>query len=152
MNGRNGMHSQHKGFTLTELMITVAIVATMAAIAVPSYRQYVMRANRADATAALLRLASQQERFYLQNNTYATEAELADAPPDGLGMPGTERGFYELSIDAPDPTVGYEATATAVAGEDQEDDTDCRSFTVNAQGVRSALDASNGDNTERCWR
>lgn len=140
------------GFTLVELMITVAVVAIMAAIAVPSYRQYVMRANRVDATSALLRLASAQERFYLQNNRYAGAGEIADAPPAGLGIGGTERGFYGLAIDSDDLAVGYVATATAIAGEAQGDDTDCVGFSVDQQGLRRAEDADAGDNTERCWR
>jgi len=146
------MNRQHKGFSLVELMVTVAVVATIAAVAIPSYRQYVMRASRADATAALLRLASNQERFYLQNNTYASDAEMGDAPPDGLGMAGTERGFYALSIESDDLTARYLAKATVAVGEDQEDDTDCVEFSVNEQGLRAAENSDGGDNTDRCWR
>ena len=60
------------GFTLMELMITLAIVALLAAIAVPSYREYIIRSNRIDATSALLKIAAAQEKFFLQNNSYAT--------------------------------------------------------------------------------
>lgn len=144
----------NEGFSLIELMVTVAVVAIIAAVAIPSYRQYIRRANRTDATAALLRLAGTQERFYLQNNTYASNDQLDDDPPGGLGINGTERGFYSLIVDA-DPAgldVGYTATATVVAGEDQEDDADCASFSVTSQGVRSAIDSGGLDNTEECWR
>jgi type IV pilus assembly protein PilE len=148
------MNPKSKGFTLIELMITVAIVALITAVAVPSYRQYVMRANRADATTALLRLTASQERFYLQNNTYASAALLDDAPPAGLGFAGTERGYYVITL-APNGggyQNGYILTATAAAGESQATDTDCQVFTVNEQGQRAAQNATNGDNTVTCWR
>jgi type IV pilus assembly protein PilE len=135
-------------------MITVAIVAVIAAVAIPSYRQYVMRASRADAKAALLAIAGNQERFYLQNNTYASDDLLDDAPPAGLGFGGTDRGFYAITL-APNGggyQNGYIATATVVAGEPQEDDEDCQVFTVNEQGQRGAEDGGGADSTEACWR
>jgi type IV pilus assembly protein PilE len=144
------------GFSLIELMVVVAIVAIIASVAIPSYRQYVMRAKRADAKTALLRLAGNQERFYLQNNTYASQALMDDPPPAGLGIDGTERGFYTLSMD-PAATAGgyqdgYTATATVDAGGEQADDDDCVSFTVDQAGVRTAVDSGGADNTDRCWR
>ncbi|MBM4195896.1 MAG: prepilin-type N-terminal cleavage/methylation domain-containing protein [Gammaproteobacteria bacterium] len=140
------------GFSLTELMVTVAIAATLAGIGIPSYREYVRRANRADATTALLSLASAQERFYLANNTYASAAQLEEAPPDGLGMPSTERGYYTLDIDSDDLTLGYVATATIADGEAQTDDENCVSFSVNERSLRTAENADGDDNTEDCWR
>ena len=62
-------------------------VAVLAAIAVPSYRQYVLRSHRAEAKTALLNVAAAQERFYLQNNTYTTDLTSAPtATPPGLGQ------------------------------------------------------------------
>ncbi len=148
------MKPKSSGFTLTELMITVGIVAVIAAVAVPSYRQYVQRANRADATTALLRLAGAQERFYIQNNTYATDTQLATAPPGGLGFGGTERGFYDIALAAGAGgwQNGYTLTATVTAGEAQADDDACQTFTVNEQGQRAATDDGGTDNTATCWR
>lgn len=146
------MNRHTRGFSLVELMITVAVIAILAAVAVPAYRQYVMRASRTDATAALLRLASAQERFYLQNNRYADDGELADAPPAGLGITGTERGMYALAIDSEDLAVGYVATATAIDGEGQSADTDCVEFSVDQQGLRRAEDSGGTATTDRCWR
>lgn len=148
------MIRRNRGFSLIELLVTVAVVAVIAAVAIPSYRQYVMRASRADAKAALLRLAGNQERFYLANNTYASDDLMDDAPPAGLGISGTERGLYDLEITPHGDglQVGYTATATAVAGEDQADDEDCAVFSVDQQGVRTAENAGGDDNTEACWR
>ena len=67
------MRKTNRGFTLIEAMVVVVIIAIMASIGIPSYRQYMMRAQRADGTGALLRMASAQEKFYLQNNRYAGE-------------------------------------------------------------------------------
>lgn len=148
------MHSTSRGFTLIELMITLAIAAILTAVAVPSYRQYVMRTNRTDATAALLQLAANQERFYVQNNTYASDDLLDDAPPDGLGFPGTERGLYDIAL-APNGggyPNGFIITATATSGESQEHDGACQTFTLNEQGQRGALDGDGADNTDTCWR
>ncbi|MCC7488389.1 MAG: prepilin-type N-terminal cleavage/methylation domain-containing protein [Gammaproteobacteria bacterium] len=146
------MKRQHSGYTLMELLVTVAIVGILTAVAVPSYRQYTLRAKRTDATTALLRLAAMQERFYIQNNTYASADLMDDAPPAGLGIAGTERGYYALDIQSNDLTTGYTATATVDAGGEQADDSDCATFSVTAQGLRSATDSGGADNTDRCWR
>ncbi|CAN5286106.1 N/A [soil metagenome] len=134
-----------RGFSLIELMIALVIVAIVAAIAIPGYRSYVMRTNRGDATAALLRIAAAQEKFYLQNNTYT--ANLDDPPPAGLGIPATANGYYDLSIEQAD-TAGFTATATAIAGGAQADDAECQTFTISEQGVRDSAPAE----AEVCWR
>ncbi len=67
------MRKYMRGITLLELMIVVVIISILTAIAYPNYREYVTRAKRTEAKAALLQIATQQERFYLQNNTYTTD-------------------------------------------------------------------------------
>lgn len=133
-------------------------MAILATASVTGYRQYIQRANRVDATGALLRVSGAQERFYLQNGRYATTAEeLADPPPAGLGITGTERGYYTLAVEAaPDGAVaGYTATATAAGDGPQRDDEDCETFTIDQSGLRGASDADGNDGaavTDRCWR
>ncbi|WP_275407562.1 type IV pilin protein [Variovorax sp. WS11] len=63
---------RQRGFTLIEVMITVAIVAILAAVALPSYRDYVLRGQLVDATHALSAMRANMERFYLDNRTYNT--------------------------------------------------------------------------------
>jgi type IV pilus assembly protein PilE len=134
------MRKKTLGVTLIELIVVVTIVALLATIAIPSYRQFMLRSHRAEAKAALLNLAAAQEKFYLQNNTY-TDA-LDDAPPAGLGLTATtEKGYYTIAIDAAD-TDSFAATATAAGG--QADDTDCATFTIDQAGVRTATSTS-------CW-
>jgi len=133
------------GVTLIELMIVIVVVGILAAIAVPSYRNYVVRAQRTDAMSALLRVAAAQEKFYLQNNTYAATALLDDAPPAGLGINGTENGWYTLAVTSTDLTRDFTVTATPVSGGVQAADTHCASFSLTSTGQKSAT------NTD-CWR
>ncbi|MGJ7498269.1 type IV pilin protein [Variovorax sp. RT4R15] len=64
------------GFTLIELMITVAVVAILAAVALPSYRQYVVRSKRSAAQAQMMDIANRQQQFLLANRNYADKAAL----------------------------------------------------------------------------
>jgi len=148
----NRMHSQ-RGVTLIELVVVMIIVGILTAIAIPSYRSYVLRSQRSDAKDALLALATQQEKHYLQCNTYA--AAIADATDclagELQGAAVSKNGWYQLTIPGGNATT-FSVQATAIAGESQFQDEDCRSFTVTQAGVRSALNSSNADNTAECWR
>lgn len=136
------MTKTQAGMTLIELIVVMVIIGILAAIAIPSYRQYVIRSQRVDATSGLLRLATAQEKFYLQNNTYATQAQIATAPPGGLGIAGTEHGWYTLAITA-SSAAGFTATAVPVAGGPQASDA-CQLFQVDDRGVKTAT-------IPKCW-
>jgi type IV pilus assembly protein PilE len=133
------------GVTLLELMAVVALIGILGIIALPSYRQYVMRAQRTEAKTALLRLQTNQERFYLANRTYGATANLA-----ALGFPTgkTENGTYSIAIAGADANT-YTATATPVAGArvDMTADAMCTSLSLTAQGVKTAT----GSNPTSCW-
>jgi len=136
-----------KGFTLMELLVVVALFSIIMTISVGAYRQYIQRANRTDATSLLLRVAAAQERFYLDNNSYAFADKLDEL---GFDPPDSEHGYYRLAI-APgpsgDPAVDYVATATVVAGGSQADDTDCVEFSITESGVRG----SRPEPPDTCW-
>jgi type IV pilus assembly protein PilE len=136
-----------RGFSLIELLVVVALFSIVMTLSVGAYRQYVQRANRTDAAQLLLRVASAQERFFLDNNRYAMAADL-----DDLGFPTrqSEHGYYELDVvpgPSGDPALEYRATATVVAGGAQADDADCAEFSINESGVRD----SQPEGPDTCW-
>ena len=132
------------GFSLIELMITVGILTILASIALPSYRAYVLRSNRGDATQALLRIAAQQEKFFLQNNTYAGTVDDLNVDTK------SEHGLYDLTVTAGDVN-GFTAEAVANADESQADDDACQTFRIDAQGRKLALDSGGASNDDTCW-
>lgn len=139
------MNRQQKGFTLIELMIAVVIVGILAAVAMPSYQRYIVRAARVAAQGELLALAGMQEKIFLNSNSYAfggatgVTTAYNGTSAGGLGRTSgqTEDGRYAISIvtlaTATDCTpTGATATATGaqqfvlmavpVAGKSQEGD------------------------------
>lgn len=142
---------QWRGFTLVELLIALVVLAILTAIAVPGYRSYVQRAQRAEAQSALLRLQGAQEKFFVQYNRYAPA--LASAVPDGLGARAeTETGLYALSLDITDGGTGFLITATVRPGGAQADDARCASFTIDQNGLKGARSSAGDDASRECWR
>jgi type IV pilus assembly protein PilE len=137
---------KYAGVTLMELMVVIVILGTLAAIGIPTYRQYMQRTHRTEAKSALLRLAAEEERFYLQNNTY-TNNFVALNTPTGRSV----NGVYTLAIPVANVTT-FTLTATPTPGGgtngvDQTPDAECATFTLNDQGIRTAAPDPNG----RCW-
>jgi len=150
------MRNGNTGFTLIELMVVVLIASILVGIGLPGYRDFVIRGGRTDATTALLKLTALQERFYLQNGIYASNAQLAAAPPAGLGFAGSksEHGYYTLTVapNAAGLAVGYTASAAPVAGGKQADDSDCTAFSMDQNGRRGANGGYVPADVAECWR
>jgi type IV pilus assembly protein PilE len=148
------MRKSMRGMTLVELLTVMAIVALLGSIAYTTYRNSVIRSNRTEATAALLSVAAAQEKFYLQNNTYASDDQLEDPPPTGLGLSRTTaNGYYTIALDTgaqDDLTQTFGATATPTSTGGQGDDDDCTAFTIDETGQKGASGAA--DANTRCWR
>ena len=139
---------RHRGVTLMELLVVIAILGIVAAVAIPSYRKYLVRTNRAEAKIALLQLQTAQEKFYMQNNAFTDN--IADASPAGLGLlEVTETNKYDIEIDLDDDAQSYVATASPHAGGGQEDDDECGEFTINQRGTRGV---SGTKGVQACWR
>ncbi len=139
-------NNKMRGFTLVEILITMAIIGILAAIALPAYQGSQLRAGRADGKNALMQVASDQERFYSGSNSYSTNAvPLATTPAATL----TSRdGKYRVTVAAcAGGTIAtcFVATATPQGGQTEDD---CGNLTINQLGVRAA---STGTIAE-CWQ
>jgi type IV pilus assembly protein PilE len=118
---------RHAGVTLIELMITVAVVALLAAVAYPSYVEQVRKSKRTDARTALLQAAQQMERCYTRNQTFV----------GCLSLPFTvQAGTYQVSNGGAAPTQTSFLLVAAPQGS-QAADTKCGSFSITDANVRA---------------
>ena len=134
------MRRHMRGVTLTELMIVVVIVSILTAVAYPQYRQFVARAKRNEAKSCLLQIATLQERFYLQNNTYTTDMSALGWANAGANL--TESDTYSCAINAADANT-FLATATYQNADDEAGK--CLTFTIDGAGTRASAPAPD------CW-
>ena len=134
------MRKYMRGVTLLELMIVVVIIGILTAIAYPNYREYVTRAKRTEAKAALLQIATQQERFYLQNNSYTQDLlVLGFATTPNFT---TDSESYVINVGAADPD-NFTATATFQLGGDEV--AKCLTFQIDGRGAKTSAPDTN------CW-
>jgi len=132
-----------RGFTLIEMMIVVAVIALLGAVALPAYQGSVRKARRVEVRAALTTAAQMLERYYTENNSYAT-ATLGSGAGDVY--PGsTEHGYYALTL--PVKTSTAFTVQGAPVGAQAADA--CGTFTVTSAGVR---DVTGGTlSAADCW-
>jgi len=126
---------QAKGFTLIELMITVAIVAILAAIAYPSYTSYIRKGKRATAQAALMDLASKQQTYLLDRRVYTTvQADI------GFVVPAEIQGAYTFAITcSPSDCSGFSAKAAPAGSQAVASEKD---LTIDNTGAKTPANTS----------
>jgi type IV pilus assembly protein PilE len=138
------------GFTLVELMITVAIVAILGGIAYPSYQAYIKRATRAEARAVVLDIAQKQERYYSSNNSYLAILAPTTAAPTGWqnwsGGTGMTSRKYDVSVALGGGGTSYTITAAPANG---FTDADCGTYTLTSANVRD--NSGNTRPSVDCW-
>jgi type IV pilus assembly protein PilE len=124
-----------RGFTLIELMIVTVVVATLAAIAMPSFMGQIRKARRAEAVDVVAKIQQAQERWRSTCTTYASLITLANTPGDcntatsGLGIGAASNARYTYALSATSGTA-YTITATAISGSSQANDSGCATLEV----------------------
>jgi type IV pilus assembly protein PilE len=132
---------KNSGFTLTELLIAIAIVGILAGVAYPSYMNYLLVSKRSEAQSALTDIANRQEMYYLDHHKYAANLQT------DLGLSAnpfiTDNGYYSITTSSATATADFTLTATAIST--QAADSDCATLQINQNSQRTAT-ASN------CWK
>lgn len=138
---------QQKGFTLIELMVTVAIVGIIAGIAYPSYLKSMQKGRRADAKGALTQASQALERCYSTYGVYnSSNCAEVSALTTGFKSP---KSYYTLS--ATETGTSYTVSATAVSGGPQANDTGCTVMNLSGTGVQSSGSTSSTTDSGSCW-
>jgi type IV pilus assembly protein PilE len=142
------MMRHKRGFTLIELMIVVAIIAILAAIAVPWWGRYTYRARRTDGQKLLLHIAQMEERFYVDNNHYPLTASSLGYNTD---TPVSESGYYQASIANPASSAGQGYRATAIPLNAQANDA-CGHLSIDNTGQKLPAPTNTEANSNgSCW-
>jgi type IV pilus assembly protein PilE len=132
---------RQRGFTLIEVMITVAIVAILAAIALPAYTAYIQRSRVPVGLDALSSMATRMEQYYQDTGNYAKDGGCAIAPP----ADGTVANFTFTCALVGDAGQAFLITATGsgpLAGYE---------YTINQAGARATTDHPKNAGTMTCW-
>jgi type IV pilus assembly protein PilE len=135
------MKAIHRGFTLIEVMITVAIVAILAAVALPAYNDYLLRGRLAEAHGELSAMRSKLETFFLDNRTYVGACVANTVAP----LPTAGRFTYSC------PTLTattYVVQAAGIAAQG----TGGFTYTIDQDNVRATTSVPAGWTTNAtCW-
>jgi len=164
--GGGGAGARSRGFTLMELLITVGILAILAAIAIPSYSAYVVRGQRASAKVVLLQTAQSLERYYTANGAYLTNAGALPLAPVGgtatcLALAPVDAGISTYCVTgAASATGGFTLSATPcgdaaglcpASANNSYTDSGCDVLTIDNSGLKG-IAGSPSLSSDECWQ
>ncbi len=131
------IHSRNRGFSLIELMITIAIIALIATIAFPSYNNYVIKTNRAEGKAITMQVAQTLERCFTRYASYIDE-DCSIGNGDSIA---SENDKFDVS-------VASTATTFTLTSTPDRADPECTTLTLDHRGVRGHSGTGTVDD---CW-
>lgn len=143
---------RQKGFTLIELMVTIAIIGIVAGIAYPSYLKSMQKGRRADAKGAITQATQAMERCYSTYGKY-NDANCPEIAALTSGFP-SPKGYYTISFVTPstdDTGTTYKVTATAISGGAQANDTGCTIMALSSTGAQISGSNTSTSDTGSCW-
>lgn len=133
------------GFTLIELMITVAIIGVLGAIAYPSYQDSVRKSRRAEGRSAMMEVLQQQERYMTQNNTYLAFSDTATSSVfKNFSGDSKAKASYWIGSRA---CSGDIKICVEVFGTPKYTDPDITELTITSTGIKGCT----GSKTSICW-
>lgn len=139
-------HRSLQGFTLIEVMIVVAVIGILAAIALPSYNDYIRRGQLPEAFNALSEYRVKMEQYYQDNRNYGGAACASAASANGWNTFPTTIKYFTFTCDLGATKQSYTITATGglskAAG---------HTYTINEQGQRKTTKFKNATVDQGCW-
>ena len=129
-----------KGFTLTELIITIAVLGIIAAVAIPSYDSYKRKGYRMDAISYLTAAAAFEEEWMSENSSYTSNKA-------NIGGDDTQEDHYTITVTA--DATSFTITATPKGA--QTSDKDCAEYSIDHIGRKLAEKDDASDNSTKCW-
>lgn len=130
-----------KGFTLIELMISVAIIGILASVVYPAYSEYVLKSRRSEAMRLLVEAAAKQEQYYSDFKTYTTNmTELGYSANPYV----SDSGYYSISVTTSSSNISSQFTLKATAKSLQTKDTSCKELSFDHVGRKTAT-------SNDCW-